>query len=399
MHACEKGSKDIVSMLLESKADPNIQNHEGETALMIASVWEFKEIIEILLSSGSNIDARNTYGETPLMRVCSNGNSEIANMLLKHGANPNAQDKSGYSSLMTACHSQNIEMVQLLLSDDRTNANLQDNLGEIALMKTLANQDIMQLLLQKDIQLDLQDAQGETSLMKACSNGYEDVVELLLSFGAGMECQNIHEETAFGIAIKKYGYDWVLQFFRKKAPLMNSTTKGACLIWASSKGFIDVVELLLSYRAKVDAQDKYGETALMKSISKKHTDVFDHLLKHKPDLNLENCDGWTALMLSCYKGSKEMVERLLIDGADLDHQNQKGWTAQSISKSYQQTEIERLLKNPKWRVKLKADLYFKDNEGKWNLLAFGGTVSISQKFIYGRKKEIVPPPFLLSFFF
>ncbi|XP_075792933.1 acyl-CoA-binding domain-containing protein 6 [Pelodiscus sinensis] len=52
--ACDRGHKELVSVLLQHAADVNSQDGEGQTALHYASACEFFDIVELLLKSGAD---------------------------------------------------------------------------------------------------------------------------------------------------------------------------------------------------------------------------------------------------------------------------------------------------------------------------------------------------------
>ncbi|XP_050819340.1 acyl-CoA-binding domain-containing protein 6 isoform X9 [Gopherus flavomarginatus] len=52
--ACDRGHKELVSVLLQHAANINIQDDEGQTALHYASACEFFDIVELLLKSGAD---------------------------------------------------------------------------------------------------------------------------------------------------------------------------------------------------------------------------------------------------------------------------------------------------------------------------------------------------------
>ena len=56
---------EVIRLLLENGANPNIQNNEGTTALMKASQYiERIEIVELLLEYGANLNLQNEDGES-----------------------------------------------------------------------------------------------------------------------------------------------------------------------------------------------------------------------------------------------------------------------------------------------------------------------------------------------
>jgi len=56
----------VLRFLLERGADPNIQDSDGNTALINAVQWEFYDYVELLLSHGASPTLRNKEGRTAL---------------------------------------------------------------------------------------------------------------------------------------------------------------------------------------------------------------------------------------------------------------------------------------------------------------------------------------------
>lgn len=52
--ACDRGYRELVSVLLEHNADINSQDNEGQTALHYASACEFADVVELLLAFGAD---------------------------------------------------------------------------------------------------------------------------------------------------------------------------------------------------------------------------------------------------------------------------------------------------------------------------------------------------------
>lgn len=63
--ACDRGHKELVTVLLQYRADINSQDNEGQTALHYAAACEFLDIVELLLRSGADPTLRDQDGCLP----------------------------------------------------------------------------------------------------------------------------------------------------------------------------------------------------------------------------------------------------------------------------------------------------------------------------------------------
>lgn len=91
MWSCDKGYTEMVALLLNHGADPNIQAQERKTtALMIACYGGYKDIVKLLLNYNSAVNAKDEYGETALEVACRRGHPEVIKLLLKYGADFNS---------------------------------------------------------------------------------------------------------------------------------------------------------------------------------------------------------------------------------------------------------------------------------------------------------------------
>ena len=76
---------DMVRLLLERGADPNIRSDDHSTPLHQASSRNLLEAARLLLSCGAKLDEKDKRGKTPLQLAVSD---EMAKLLLQHGAVP-----------------------------------------------------------------------------------------------------------------------------------------------------------------------------------------------------------------------------------------------------------------------------------------------------------------------
>lgn len=113
-----KGHVDIVKLLLNNGADPNILSRDNSTPLSEASYGGHTEIVKLLLEKEADVNIASNDGSTPLMGASHNGFIEIVKLLLDKDANVNATDDYGYTALYNASSNRHKTIVELLLGKD-----------------------------------------------------------------------------------------------------------------------------------------------------------------------------------------------------------------------------------------------------------------------------------------
>ena len=68
---------------------------DGDSVINIASFHGHADIVSILLNSGANPHIADKEGFTPLMSACQNGHEEVVRLLISSGVNINAQNEDG----------------------------------------------------------------------------------------------------------------------------------------------------------------------------------------------------------------------------------------------------------------------------------------------------------------
>ena len=114
------GHVEIVSLLLETGADKNLQDRDARTALILASEWGHFEIVRLLLEAGADKNLQDRTGYTALMKASFGGHVDIVRLLLDAGADKNLRDKTGMTAHMLASSRAYVEIVRLLVESSQT---------------------------------------------------------------------------------------------------------------------------------------------------------------------------------------------------------------------------------------------------------------------------------------
>ncbi len=118
-------------------ANPDLLNAfapDGFTALGLASFFGHPDVVDLLLERGAdpNIASQNTLHVMPLHSAVAARHVDIARELLSEGAEPNAKQQDGFTPLHEAAQNGQAEMIELLLAYGADPAVTVDN-GRTAL--------------------------------------------------------------------------------------------------------------------------------------------------------------------------------------------------------------------------------------------------------------------------
>jgi ankyrin repeat protein len=209
---------EIANILIFAGADVNIGIQEyffGEylprksSQLILASFLDRAEIVKLLLAvPGININLQNEDGNTALITACMKGNAEIVKLLLAvPGIDINLQNNNKNSALTAAFTKRHIDVVKLLLTVPGIDVNLQNNYENTALFHASTNgyTEIVSLLLAvPGINVNIQCEKSYTALVAASFYGHSDIVKLLLTVPEiDTNLQTIYGRTALMLAIRK----------------------------------------------------------------------------------------------------------------------------------------------------------------------------------------------------
>jgi len=184
--AAEKMDRAAIRQLVAQRADVNLPQADGMTALHWAAHQDNLETAELLLRAGASVKAANRYGVTPLSLACMNGSAPMVDLLLKAGADANAALPGGETPLMTASRSGSTAVVKALLARGASVHAKDDRRGQTALMWAAAegHADVVSALIEAGADVHARLASGFTPLLFAVREGRTNVVRLLLRAGA-----------------------------------------------------------------------------------------------------------------------------------------------------------------------------------------------------------------------
>ncbi|KAG0062926.1 palmitoyltransferase akr1 [Linnemannia elongata] len=189
--AAQMGKVAIVAKLIES--DPAIvksRDFQDVTALHWAAINNQIPVAKYLMDHGAEVDAIG--GElvaTPLHWCTRNGHLNMAKLLMKRGANPMLQDSQGFNALHLGTHSSNAMLVLFLMMAGEMDVDVADTLGHTSLMWAAYQGDSLSvdILLRQGARVDTRDREGFTPLHWAVVKGNRECLSKILKAGADVK--------------------------------------------------------------------------------------------------------------------------------------------------------------------------------------------------------------------
>ncbi|KAG9396399.1 Ankyrin repeats (3 copies) [Carpediemonas membranifera] len=185
MLTCLRGHAECTRSLLAAGADCTKVHSSGSSALFIAAEKGFVEIATLLLDTNkSMIDIADNDSWSPLLRAAFGGHADMVSLLLEHRADPDHRDNNGWTPLIAAATNNHVEILKLLIDAGAT-LDLRDKDCRTALMMTCiqGNLSAAGVLLDGGAYTAYNCEYG-SPLTTAAFNGFDDLILLLLEFGA-----------------------------------------------------------------------------------------------------------------------------------------------------------------------------------------------------------------------
>jgi N-acyl-D-amino-acid deacylase len=265
LEAVKRGDAPSTRALLERGRSVEERDSEGNTPLLVASLYGDAALVNLLLARHADPRAANDDGATALL--WSVDDRDKVEALLAAGANPKASASSGFTPLIAAanCHA-NAPIVRMLL-DHGADANQSTPTGTTALLLAPGSDpDSVKLLLDRGADVRAKNSGGFTALHVAASRGDAKSAQLLLDAGADPNVRDVAlGRTPLHWAAQAGSAEVVALLLERGAdPNVRESLSGMTALMeaaASERAREDVVQTLLAAGADPKASDRRGAGA------------------------------------------------------------------------------------------------------------------------------------------
>lgn len=344
------GGTDVYGNIMMAAAGSKFNNSNDKSpvdlTLLEKSAENSARITETLISKvDKKLINDSLEGKTPLIIAVGNSYIDTAKILIENGADVNSVDFEGWSALSYAVNNGDIESAKLLLENK---AKIKDELL-IAIKSPIVESriNIMKLLIDNKANINYTDENGFNPLNIAIESGDMELTKFLITNGANVNGLMQDGVSLIGYAIAQNNMD-LLQILIENGANVNNTNGDSWadtpLMTASRLGLDNVVRILLTRNADINAVDMNGNTALHTAALNSQLSVVKLLLEKNPNLDIQNKVGNTALHLAVISGNIDIVGELVLKGANTKIRNNDGKYPRDIARANNSAAIFEVLR-------------------------------------------------------
>ena len=227
VEASSAGHVEVLELLLEARADPNLTGCDGRTALQLASRTGHVEIVRILLNAGALTARayRDTY-MTALHEASSFGHSEVVRLLLDARADKDSKAVNDWSALQLASSHGHVETVRMLLQARADTDSVSISGTALHMASSEGHLQVLTLLLQARSDLSRLNSWHGTALHVASAEGHVEIARLLLKNGANKDLATAYGSMTAANLAQRQGHAELAQLLADK--LQSRLTEPIC---------------------------------------------------------------------------------------------------------------------------------------------------------------------------
>ncbi|KAF2869675.1 hypothetical protein BDV95DRAFT_497373 [Massariosphaeria phaeospora] len=291
---------------------------EGVGPLHAATLTRDEEITRILLDKGAPVNAYNKTGITPLHTAVYSGEAAVVRLLIERGADVNAKVRADAGRGETAVHmavaSWREELLPLLLKSGAevdTKGEFPKGQTPLLVAASWGNEEALETLLDWGADIFGRYADGRTALHVAAAGRFQ-MVELLLQKGLDLCAEDSTGDTPLCIAAMHGKYKTAEILVREGLKVMSPAQKARALASAAAAGKLDVTSYMMSHDFGAVLDNRGAEGALLLAAKFGQEKVLIDFLRRGVATNMQNVHYVLAISLAAAGGHSNIV-RILKD--------------------------------------------------------------------------------------
>ncbi len=319
-------------LLIKAGAKVDAANREGITPLQMASLYGNVPMIEALVNAGADAKQKGPHGETMVMLAARNGNPEAIKLLLRAGADVNAKEPiRGTTALMWAVEQKHPDAVKALLDGGADYKAKSGGAGlprnYMAMKVNVSNVDIAMKRWAEaakngrtyEQQLAFEEANGKR-VQRLIPDFSKDDLPSIAKFV-------VQAATQFGV-----GLDQVLDFVGPQAVAagkdLDELKKLINEQLAEQQNSADDTDVIV---AGLVGRGGGGLTAMVFAAREGDLESTKLLAAAGADVNQTTEYGWTPLLAATNNRHYKLASWLVEHGANVNLPNKGGWTPLYLS--------------------------------------------------------------------
>ncbi|XP_066533673.1 ankyrin repeat and SOCS box protein 2-like [Hoplias malabaricus] len=263
--------------------------------------------LQVTVESAKNLD--------PFLSAIWKGDAKaLKDIVLLKSRNLTEANKEGWIPLHESAYYGHVECLKILLRAEPQTINSRTVKNQTPLLLAVGRKHVpcVQYLLERGADPNLANNQWETPLHNACERGIEELVALLIRFGATTTTKScIQGGTPLHEAVRHKNVQICKMLLQAGAKLTARNIYGIDpLFTAAQCGAAEVLNLLIMKGADVNTQANDGASALFEASKNGHSEVVEILLSRKADVNKSNKAGLLPVHVAAKNGHDRIVAML-----------------------------------------------------------------------------------------
>ncbi len=326
----EEKNEEIVELLLEYEDVTDYEQFNIPFLIAVFAVkFNNKFIFDKILKKSELLNHTDYRGKSLLMYCVEFGMFISARKIIYLESNLNLTDDNHKTVLFTVCEQ---------LIEAKNDKNKQEE------YKLLFSE-----LLDRKIDVNCQDNEGNTILMVAIKNGQSALINQLIEYPfIDLNIMNDEGKTALMLAYEMQDVKTLQKIISSRKAEINTmdVNQNTLMLLTLIDDNLELFDALLNYGADLNLQYKDNKTLLMIALQMQKKRFIAKIFEH-PEFNvdLQDINGMTALMYAIENHDLRVAEALLKCGADVNIVDNNGDTAIFYALRNEDFDIAKLIRS------------------------------------------------------